>query len=43
MNGWRVDITIGIPQMSLVVQMYNPAKGSKSEQAPPDVDEGAGV
>jgi hypothetical protein len=23
--------------------MYNPAKGSKPEQAPPDADEGAGV
>jgi hypothetical protein len=25
------------------VRMYNPAKGSETEQAPPDVDEGAGV
>jgi hypothetical protein len=35
-----MDVTIGIPQMSLVVRMYSPAKGSKLEQAPPDVDEG---
>jgi hypothetical protein len=31
------------PRMSLAVRIYNPAKESKSEQAPPDVDEGAGV
>jgi hypothetical protein len=34
---------IRIPRTSLVVRAYNPAKGSKLEQAPPDVDEGAGV
>jgi hypothetical protein len=34
---------IGIPRMSLVVRMYNPAKGSKPEQVPPDVDEGDGA
>jgi hypothetical protein len=27
----------------LAVWMYNPAKGSESKQAPPDVDEGVGV
>jgi hypothetical protein len=43
MNGQRVDIMIIIPQTSLAVQMHNPAKGSKSEQAPPDADKGAGV
>jgi hypothetical protein len=43
MNSRRVDITIGIPRMSLAVQMYNLVKGSKPEQAPSDVDEGAGV
>jgi hypothetical protein len=34
---------IGIPQMSLVVRMYNPTKGLKPEQVLPDVDEGVGV
>jgi hypothetical protein len=34
---------IEIPRMSLAVQMYNPAKGSEPEQAPPDADEGARV
>jgi hypothetical protein len=34
---------IRIPQTSLTVRMYNPAKGSKPEQVPPDVDEGAGA
>jgi hypothetical protein len=34
---------IGIPRTSLAAQMYNPVKGSKPEQAPPDADEGAGV
>jgi hypothetical protein len=29
--------------MSLAVRMYNPTKESKPEQAPLDVDEGAGV
>jgi hypothetical protein len=43
MNGRRVDVMIKIPQTSSAVQMYNPAKGSKPEQAPLDVDEGAGV
>jgi hypothetical protein len=43
MNGRRVDVMIRIPQMSLVVRMYNPVKGSKPEQAPLDADEGAGV
>jgi hypothetical protein len=43
MNGRRVDVTIRIPRTSLVVQMYNPAKGSEPEQVPPDVDEGAGA
>jgi hypothetical protein len=38
-----MDVTIGIPQMSLAVQMYNPAKGSEPEEAPPDADERAGV
>jgi hypothetical protein len=39
----RVDVTIGIPRMSLAVRMYNPANGSKPEQVLPDVDEGAGA
>jgi hypothetical protein len=43
MNGRRVDATIGIPRTSLAVRMYNPVKGSKPEQAPPDVEQGAGV
>jgi hypothetical protein len=43
MNGRMVDITIEIPQTSLAVRMYNPAKGSKPEQVLSDVDEGAGV
>jgi hypothetical protein len=34
---------IGIRRTSLAVQMYNPAKGSKPEQVPPDTDEGTGV
>jgi hypothetical protein len=34
---------IRIPRTSLVVQMYHPAKGSKPEQVPTDVDEGAGA
>jgi hypothetical protein len=29
--------------MSLMMRMYNPANGFKSEQVLPDVDEGAGV
>jgi hypothetical protein len=29
--------------MSLAVRLYNPANGSKPEQALADVDEGAGV
>jgi hypothetical protein len=41
MNGRRVDVTIGIPRMSLAVRMYNLAKVSEPEQVPPDVDEGA--
>jgi hypothetical protein len=40
---WRVDVTIGIPRMSLAVRMYNPINGSKPEQVLPDVDEGAGA
>jgi hypothetical protein len=43
MNVRRVDVTIGIPQMSLAVRMYNPADGSKPEQVLPNIDEGAGV
>jgi hypothetical protein len=43
MNARRVDVTIGIPRMSLTVRTYNPANGSKPEQVLPDVDEGAGV
>jgi hypothetical protein len=43
MNGRRVDVTIVIPQTSLAMRMYNPAKGSESEQALPDADKGAGV
>jgi hypothetical protein len=43
MNGRKVDVTIGIPQMSLTVQMYNPAKEYEPEQASPNADEGAGV
>jgi hypothetical protein len=42
-NVRRVDVTIRIPQMSLVMQMYNPANGSKPEQVLPEIDEGAGV
>jgi hypothetical protein len=42
-NGRRVDVMIRIPRMSLMVRMYNPAKGSKPEEASPDVDEGAEV
>jgi hypothetical protein len=34
---------IGIRRTSLAVRMYNPAKGSKPEEAPPDTDEGTGV
>jgi hypothetical protein len=30
---------IGIPRTSLAVRMYSPIKGSKPEQAPPDVNE----
>jgi hypothetical protein len=41
-NGRRVDVTIGIPRMSLAVRMF-PTKGSEPEQVPPDVDEGAGA
>jgi hypothetical protein len=41
-NVRRVDVTIGIPRTSLVVQMYNPANESKLEQVLPDVDEGPG-
>jgi hypothetical protein len=29
--------------MSLAVRMYNPTKGSKSEQALPEADKGVGV
>jgi hypothetical protein len=42
-NVWRVDITIGISQMSLAVRMYNPVNRSKPEQVLPDLDEGARV
>jgi hypothetical protein len=42
-NVRRVDITIGISQMSLAVRMYNPANRSKPEQVLSDVDEGARV
>jgi hypothetical protein len=42
-NVRRVDVTIGIPQMSLAVQMYNPTDGSKPEQVLPNIDERAGV
>jgi hypothetical protein len=42
-NVRRVDVTIGIPQTSLTMQMYNPTHGSKPEQGLPDVDEGVGV
>jgi hypothetical protein len=38
-----VDVTIGIPRMSLAVQMYNPVNRSKPEQVLPDVDEGVGA
>jgi hypothetical protein len=31
MNVRRVDVTIGIPQMSLTVRMYNPANGFEPE------------
>jgi hypothetical protein len=34
---------MGIPRTSLVVRMYNPANGSKTEQLLSDVDKGAGV
>jgi hypothetical protein len=39
----RVDVTIGIPRMSLMVRMYNPANGSKPVQVLPAVDKGARV
>jgi hypothetical protein len=42
MNGRRVDVTIRIHRISLAVRTYNPAKGSKPEQIPSDVD-GAGA
>jgi hypothetical protein len=42
-NVRRVDVTVGIPQTSLVVRMYNPANRSKPEQVLPNVDEGVGV
>jgi hypothetical protein len=42
-NGRRMDVMIGIHRMSLAVRMYSPTKGSKHEQAPPNVDEGAGA
>jgi hypothetical protein len=42
-NVRRVDVTIKIPRTSLVMQIYNPTNGSKSEQVLPDVDEGVGV
>jgi hypothetical protein len=42
-NIWRVDVTIGIPRMSLAVRMYNPTNRSEPEQDLLDVDEGAGV
>jgi hypothetical protein len=38
-----MDITIRIPRTSLAMRMHNPTKESKREQAPPDVDEGAGA
>jgi hypothetical protein len=41
-NVRRVDVTIGIPRTSLVVQIYSPANESKLEQVLPDVDEGPG-
>jgi hypothetical protein len=34
---------IRIRRTSLTVRVYNPAKGSEPEQAPPDTVEGAGV
>jgi hypothetical protein len=37
---WRMDVMIEIPRTSLAVQMYNPTKGSKLEQALPNVDNG---
>jgi hypothetical protein len=43
MDVQRVDVMIGIPQMSLVMRMYNLANGSKPKQVLPDVDEGAGA
>jgi hypothetical protein len=43
MNARRMDVTIGIPRTNLVMRMYKPTNGSKSEQVLPDVDEGAGV
>jgi hypothetical protein len=42
-NVQRVDVTIGIPRMSLAVRMYNPTNGSKPAQVLPAIDEGAGV
>jgi hypothetical protein len=42
-NVRRVDVTVGIPQTSLAVRMYNPANRSKPEQVLPNVDEGVGV
>jgi hypothetical protein len=43
MNGRRVDVTIEIPRMSLVVWMYNAAQESEPQQVPSNVDEGAGA
>jgi hypothetical protein len=42
-NVQRVDVTIGIPQTSLTMRMYNPANGFKPEQVMSDIDEVAGV
>jgi hypothetical protein len=38
-DGWRMDVTIKMPRMSLTVQICSHALGSIPEQAPPDVDE----
>jgi hypothetical protein len=42
-NVQRVDVTIGIPQTSLMMRMYNLANGFKPEQVMSDIDERAGV
>jgi hypothetical protein len=38
-----MDVTTGIPQTSLAVRIYSPTKGSKPDQALPNVVEGARV